>query len=165
MFLQRMGIIPGNNAASQGDVAGLPITNLSRRNFVAGSGLFVVGVTLAGCAQYVEPDIDADAFDLPDQDPSPLTGVAGGDATPALWIAIDEAGTVRITCHRSEMGQQVWTSMAQIVADELEANWDNVEIVQAEGHERYGDQNTDGSRSVRYNFHRLRVAGAVAESR
>ena len=51
--------------------------------------------------------------------------------------------------------------MAQIVADELEADWDKVEIVQAEGHERYGDQNTDGSRSVRFNFHRLRVAGAA----
>ena len=51
--------------------------------------------------------------------------------------------------------------MAQIVADELEAEWDMVRIVQAEGHERYGDQNTDGSRSVRFNFHRLRVAGAA----
>jgi isoquinoline 1-oxidoreductase beta subunit len=51
--------------------------------------------------------------------------------------------------------------MAQIVADELEAEWDKVRIVQAEGHERYGDQNTDGSRSVRFNFHRLRVAGAA----
>ena len=59
------------------------------------------------------------------------------------------------------MGQQTWTAMAQIVADELEAEWDKVRIVQAEGHERYGDQNTDGSRSVRFNFHRLRVAGAA----
>ena len=93
--------------------------------------------------------------------PSPLTGVKGGDATPALWIAIERDGTVKITCHRSEMGQQTWTAMAQIVADELEADWDKVAIVQAEGHERYGDQNTDGSRSVRFNFHRLRVAGAA----
>ena len=68
---------------------------------------------------------------------------------------------MRITCHRSDMGQQVWTSMAQLVADELEADWDRVTIVQAEGHPRYGDQNTDGSRSVRYNFTRLRYAGAA----
>merc|ERR1711916_273432 len=33
--------------------------------------------------------------------------------------------------------------------------------VQAIGHPKYGDQNTDGSRSVRFNFHRLRVAGAA----
>lgn len=90
-----------------------------------------------------------------------LTNIKGGDATPSLWIAIEDDGTVKITCHRSEMGQQVWTSMAQIVADELEAAWDDVEIVQALGDPKYGDQNTDGSRSVRYNFHRLRVAGAA----
>ncbi len=161
MFLRNIGIIPGGTKVDSHDSERASITNLSRRSFVAGSGLFVIGVTLTGCSSYVEPDVDADAFDLPDPGVSPLKEVVGGDATPSLWIAIDESGTVRITCHRSEMGQQVWTSMAQIVADELEADWDKVEIVQAEGHERYGDQNTDGSRSVRYNFHRLRVAGAA----
>ncbi|MBD2840984.1 xanthine dehydrogenase family protein molybdopterin-binding subunit [Erythrobacter sp. KMU-140] len=159
-----MGIIPGKAQSGADEGSGASITNLSRRSFVAGSGLFVIGVTLAGCSSYVEPDVDANAFDLPDPGASPLTQVAGGDATPALWIAIEEDGTVKITCHRSEMGQQVWTSMAQIVADELEADWDKVQIVQAEGHERYGDQNTDGSRSVRYNFHRLRIAGAAMRS-
>jgi len=160
MLLRDLGIIPAakTRAADKGQG---PFTNLSRRGFMGGAGLFVIGVTLAGCSSYVEPDIDAAAFDLPDAGPSPLTGVKGGDATPMLWIGIEKDGTVKITCHRSEMGQQVWTSMAQIVADELEAEWDKVVIVQAEGHERYGDQNTDGSRSVRFNFHRLRVAGAA----
>jgi len=166
MFLRDIGVIPTSSPSNRDESAGVSLANLSqailsRRGFVAGGGLFVVGVTLAGCSSYVEPEIDADAFDLPDAGASPLTDIAGGDATPALWIAIQEDGTVEITCHRSEMGQQVWTSMAQIVADELEADWDNVKIVQAEGHERYGDQNTDGSRSVRYNFHRLRVAGGA----
>ncbi len=161
MFLHDIGIIPTKTAGSQDGSGRANLTNLSRRGFVAGSGLFVLGISLAGCTGYVEPDVDADAFDLPEAGPSPLTEVRGGDATPSLWIGIEEDGTVKITCHRSEMGQQVWTSMAQIVADELDANWDDVAIVQAEGHERYGDQNTDGSRSVRYNFHRLRVAGAA----
>lgn len=159
MFLRDLGIIPAQQPTGNGETPAR-FVNLSRRAFVGGSGLFVLGVTLAGCTQ-TEPDIDADAFDLPAAGPSPLTEVAGGDATPGLWIAIEEDGTVKITCHRSEMGQQVWTSMAQVVADELEADWDKVQIVQAEGHERYGDQNTDGSRSVRFNFHRLRVAGAA----
>lgn len=160
MLLRDLGIIPAakTGGASTGP---RPYVNLSRRGFMGGAGLFVIGVTLAGCSSYVEPDIDAAAFDLPDAGPSPLTGVKGGDATPMLWIAIERDGTVKITCHRSEMGQQVWTSMAQIIADELEAEWAKVRIVQAEGHERYGDQNTDGSRSVRFNFHRLRVAGAA----
>ncbi len=163
MFLRDIGVIPGPRSAGRQSDEAASITNLSRRGFVAGSGLFVIGITLAGCSTYVEPEIDANAFNLPPAGPSPLTEVTGGDATPALWIAITEDGTVEITCHRSEMGQQVWTSMAQIVADELEADWDSVKIVQAEGHERYGDQNTDGSRSVRYNFHRLRVAGAAMQ--
>ena len=90
-----------------------------------------------------------------------LENVRGGNATPSLFITIEPSGTVKITCHRSEMGQQVWTALAQIVADELEARWDDVEVVQAIGHPKYGDQNTDGSRSVRYNLHRLRVAGAA----
>lgn len=160
MLMRDLGIIPAPKADGTGDGPS-PFVNLSRRAFVGGAGLFVLGVTLAGCSSYVEPVIDADAFKLPDPGASPLTGVKGGDATPSLWIAIDKDGTVKITCHRSEMGQQTWTAMAQIVADELEADWDKVAIVQAEGHERYGDQNTDGSRSVRFNFHRLRVAGAA----
>lgn len=86
----------------------------------------------------------------------------GGAVTPSLFIAIEPDGSVKLTCHRSEMGQQLWTSIAQIMADELEADWGKVEIVQAIGHPRYGDQNTDGSRSIRWNFHRLQVAGNAA---
>ena len=160
MLMRDLGIIPPHPAGGVSAPAS-PYANLSRRGFMGGAGLFVLGVTLAGCSSYVEPEIDADAFNLKNPGPSPLTDVKGGDATPALWIAIERDGTVKITCHRSEMGQQTWTAMAQIVADELEAEWDKVVIVQAEGHERYGDQNTDGSRSVRFNFHRLRVAGAA----
>ena len=160
MLIRDLGIIPAQATPEASDQPS-PYVNLSRRAFFGGAGLFVLGVALVGCSSYVEPEIDADAFDLKDAGPSPLTGVKGGDATPALWIAIERDGTVKITCHRSEMGQQTWTAMAQIVADELEADWDKVTIVQAEGHERYGDQNTDGSRSVRFNFHRLRVAGAA----
>lgn len=131
---------------------------LSRRGFVkAGSGL-ALGIVLVGCSSGEEAAV------APAAGPSPLTEVAGGDATPSLWIEITDSGKVMITCHRSEMGQQVWTSMAQIVADELEADWDDVEIVQALGDPKYGDQNTDGSRSVRYNFYRLRLAGAAMRS-
>lgn len=130
---------------------------VSRRSFIMASSGLAIGVVLAGCspAKEVEAELAREAG------PSPLMDVAGGDATPGLWIEIEESGRVKITVHRSEMGQQVWTSMAQIVADELEADWSDVEIVQALGDPKYGDQNTDGSRSVRYNFHRLRVAGAA----
>lgn len=132
---------------------------LSRRHFVMASSGLALGVVLAGCSS--GQDNGAEDSAQAASGPSPLTDVAGGDATPGLWIEIEESGTVKITVHRSEMGQQVWTSMAQIVADELDADWKDVEIVQALGDPKYGDQNTDGSRSVRFNFHRLRVAGGA----
>lgn len=136
--------------ALSSDADGAPV-NVSRRGFIAGlgAGALVIGFSLrSGRA-------------LADVTAGGLETVKGGDATPSLFIAIESDGSVKLTCHRSEMGQQVWTSMAQILADELEADWSRLSIVQAIGDPRYGDQNTDGSRSVRWNFHRLRVAGAA----
>lgn len=153
MFLKRFQ----SNDTGRNAVA--PVQNdrtmhyISRRRFLAGTGALTIGVTLGSRVMAQ----DQTATDT-------LAEAAGGDAMPSLWVSIEKDGTVRITCHRSEMGQHVWTSMAQIVADELEADWDKVAIVQAEGHPKYGDQNTDGSRSVRYNFHRLRLAGAAMRS-
>ena len=144
---------------ASGNVVSIVPVNLSRRGFLTTTSAFVVGVTLVGCSK--AEDVVIDPTPPTPAGPSPLTEVKGGDATPSLWIEIESDGKVKITCHRSEMGQQAWTSMTQIVADELEADWDKVEVVQALGNPKYGDQNTDGSRSVRYNFHRLRVAGAA----
>lgn len=144
--------IPRQIASPQAPAASGPLS-LSRRGMLGVSGAFVMGLALAACGR-----------ETPGVAVNPLTDVKGGDATPSLWIAIEPSGAVKITCHRSEMGQQVWTAMAQIVADELEADWSQVEIVQALGDPKYGDQNTDGSRSVRFNFHRLRVAGAAMRS-
>ena len=51
------------------------------------------------------------------------------------------------------MGQGVRTGMPMIVADELEADWKRVRVVQATGRrEAYGNQDTDGSRSTRHFF-------------
>lgn len=86
---------------------------------------------------------------------------ADADSDARLFIALQADGTVVITCHRSEMGQHARTAVAQIVADELEADWDRIAIEQALGDKRYGDQNTDGSRSIRFNLERLRLAGAT----
>ena len=60
------------------------------------------------------------------------------------------------------MGQGIRTSLQQIFADELEAGWDTVELVQAVGDKKYGDQNTDGSTSIRRHLKTLRQAGASA---
>jgi isoquinoline 1-oxidoreductase beta subunit len=60
------------------------------------------------------------------------------------------------------MGQGIRTGLAQIMADELEADWSKVVVEQAEGDAKYGDQYTDGSRSIVKNFDRLREMAALA---
>ena len=83
--------------------------------------------------------------------------------SPLVFVAIGEDGIVSIVCHRSEMGQGVRTGMPMIVADELEADWARVRVVQATGDEaRYGNQDTDGSRSTRHFFMPMRRCGAAA---
>jgi len=84
---------------------------------------------------------------------------------PQLFIEIAEDGAVNIVCIRSEMGQGVRTSVALVIADELEADWSRVSVKQAQGdEERYGNQDTDGSRSLRQSFAALRRAGAAARA-
>ena len=84
---------------------------------------------------------------------------------PLAFVAIADDGTVSIVCHRSEMGQGVRTGMPMIVADELEADWKRVKVVQAPGDEkRYGNQDTDGSRSTRHFFDPMRRCGAAARA-
>jgi isoquinoline 1-oxidoreductase beta subunit len=135
---------------------GSTLLNVSRRGLVAGLGagalVLAVGLPHRSAAQgQGEKKFGADG--MPN----------GSRDDPKLFVAIAEDGIVTITCHRQEMGQGVRTSIAMVVADELGANWDKVRVVQADGdEERYGNQDTDGSRSLRHFFMPLRRAGAGA---
>ena len=80
---------------------------------------------------------------------------------PLAFVSIDPDGTVRLVAHRSEMGTGVRTSLPMVIADEMEADWSRVVIEQAPGDEpRYGNQNTDGSRSMRHHIQTMRQMGA-----
>lgn len=123
--------------------------DLTRRSFLKSSataGALVLGTYFMGAA------------------PRAMAGVLAKPSEAAkmanLFVALRPDGVVEITCHRSEMGQQIRTALAQIVADEMEASWDKVVVIQGKGDPKYGDQNTDGSRSIRYNMQRLREMGA-----
>jgi len=81
---------------------------------------------------------------------------------PHVFIAIDDKGIVSIIAHRAEMGTGSRTSLPMVVADELEADWARVRIVQAPGDEvKYGNQDTDGSRSMRHFIQPMRECGAA----
>ncbi len=82
---------------------------------------------------------------------------------PNVFVSIGSDNIVTILAHRSEMGTGIRTSLPMIVADELGADWSKVKIVQAEGdEEKYGNQNTDGSFSVRMFYEPMKKAGATA---
>jgi isoquinoline 1-oxidoreductase beta subunit len=79
-----------------------------------------------------------------------------------LFLSLDASGGVEIVAHRSEMGQGIRTALPMVVADEMDADFDRVRVVQALADERYGGQNTDGSHSVRDFFEPMRRVGATA---
>lgn len=84
---------------------------------------------------------------------------------PDVFIRIDEDGMVTVVNHRAEMGQGIRTSLAMVAADELGADWNRVRVEQAPGDEdKYGNQNTDGSRSMRHWFDPMRRAAAAART-
>lgn len=81
--------------------------------------------------------------------------------SPSLFISLNGNGDVTLIAHRSEMGTGIRTSLPLVMADEMEADWKRVKVVQATGDEKYGDQMTDGSYSVRMFFTPMRKAGAT----
>lgn len=133
------------------------ISNISRRAFLKGSaaGSLVLAVDLA-----FEPVLAAE--------PAKFAGEGmphGLRDDPKVFLAIAGDGTVTFTCHRSDMGQGVRTGLMLIVADELEADWSRMRIAQAPGdEERYGNQDTDGSRTTRHHFTAMRRIGAAARA-
>jgi isoquinoline 1-oxidoreductase beta subunit len=133
------------------------IENVSRRRFLQGAfgaGAFVLAV------RYLPPVLGQGQAQG-----QPADGQTDADRAtlhPNLFVGIQLDGTIYIVAHRSEMGTVIRTSLPLIVADELDADWKRVKIDQAIGDKRYGDQNTDGSHSIRSFFDTMRECGAAA---
>jgi isoquinoline 1-oxidoreductase subunit beta len=128
------------------------ILNVSRRGFLQGlvsAGALVLSVRLVPEALWAA-------------DTAAGSHVDGAAFHPTVFVGIDSDGTVYLVAHRSEMGTSSRTSVPLILADELDADWKRVKIEQAVGDPKYGDQDTDGSHSVRDGFISMREAGATA---
>src|SRR5229473_1858800 len=133
----------------------IQIENAGRRGFLKGmlsAGALVLSVRI------IPEQLFAAAASARD----PMTPMESAPLHPNVYLAIDTDGTAYIIAHRSEMGSGSRTALPRIVADELDADWARVKLVQATGDEKYGDQDTDGSHSVRSFFSTLRECGATA---
>jgi isoquinoline 1-oxidoreductase beta subunit len=82
--------------------------------------------------------------------------------SPNAYLRITPDNKVTIVVARSEMGQGVRTALPMILAEELEADWKQIEIEQAGASTLYGDQTTGGSASVKTTWDPMRKAGAAA---
>ena len=140
-------------------IENMPIENVSRRSFLQGmlaSSAFVLCIgkspLLAKAARNGAPGLGVGTAE----------SVGASAFHPSIFVGIHTDGAVYIVSHRSEMGNGVRTSLPRILADELDADWSRVHVVQADADEAYGSQDTDGSHSVREFFDTLREAGATA---
>jgi len=129
------------------------IENVSRRGFLKG---IVATGSLVVAGQFL-PARSALAYPT-GADKMPY----GVRSDPHLFVSIAPNGTVTIVATRSEMGTGARTSLPMIVADEMGADWSRVRVVQAPGDEqKYGNQDTDGSRSLRHHIQPMRQCGAA----
>src|SRR5215468_1173880 len=81
---------------------------------------------------------------------------------PNVWVRIEPSGKTVLTIGKQEMGQGVRTSLAMILAEELDADWTQVTLVQASPGPDFKDLGTGGSWSVGGSWKKLRLAGAAA---
>jgi isoquinoline 1-oxidoreductase beta subunit len=131
------------------------VENVSRRSILKGLGI-------AGGLVLAAPVMSRPAFAYETGAGKMPHGVV---VDPKVFVAIAPDGTVTIIAHRSEMGTGVRTSLPLIVAEEMEADWKHVKVQQAHGDEvKFGNQDTDGSRSTRHYLIPMRQIGASART-
>src|SRR5207248_9952974 len=146
---------PRGGASRGREEEGRAMTNLTRRallqkSLLSGAGLFV--------AFHVPRKVGAVPQAAAKQLPDPNAFVR---------VAPDESVTVLLA--HSEMGQGIWTSLAMLIAEELECDWSKIHVEHAPAapvyaHPAFGMQMTGGSTSTWSEFDRYRTAGAMARA-
>jgi len=129
---------------------------LPRRSFLVGAsslGLMFGFARNADAAQSLSknPAFQAAAFPGPEFEPN-------------IWCSVGADGIVNVNIIRAEMGQHVGTSLARIMADEMEADWDKIRVTYVDTDPKWGLMVTGGSWSVWMTWDVFRQAGAAART-
>ncbi len=134
------------------------IANLSRRGFLKtgalAGGELLLGFEWPRAANAEEPEMPAGRL---------------GPWVPNAFVRIGPDESVTVIANHSEMGQGPYTTLAMILADELDADWSRVKVEAAPAspeynHSVYGMQMTGGSTSTWSEYDRFRKAGATARA-
>src|SRR5437763_6741703 len=125
--------------------------DLSRRSFLVGTA--ATGLALGYSA--VPGMLGADKA---------LAAPANFD--PSVWYSIAPDGIVTVTCGKADMGQHIASTMAQIISEELGADWKDMRVQLASNDPKFNDpvlgaQITGGSWSTMMNFDAMSRAGAA----
>ena len=121
---------------------------ITRRNFLKISGLAGTGLVIA--------------MNLIDSKIAAASNATDASFEPNAFLKIDSSGKIIIFAKNPEIGQGIKTSLPQIIAEELEVSWDQIEVRQGVLDARFGDQFAGGSTGIKTNFVELRRAGAAA---
>ncbi|MFD2569257.1 molybdopterin cofactor-binding domain-containing protein [Spirosoma soli] len=121
-------------------------TGLSRRDFIRASS--VAGLGLVVSLQLVSNPAKAT--------PTEIT------FEPNLYLKLTNTGKIIILAKNPEIGQGVMTSLPMIIAEELDVDWQSIEVQQAPLDSGYGEQSAAGSYAIKNNYDQLRKAGAAA---
>jgi CO/xanthine dehydrogenase Mo-binding subunit len=120
--------------------------SVNRRRFLvgsAGAGLMMAFTTFPAGGQTPSQQLGAKRF------------------SPAIWFEMSADGVATINIKRADMGQHVGTSLARILADELELDWNDARILHVDSDPKWGQMVTGGSWSVFQSFTELSQAGAA----
>ena len=124
------------------------LAHIDRRTFIVGTA--ATGLVIGYAAPKIGEALAATA----------------ANAEPTIWAAISPDGKVWVTVGKADMGQHIASTMAQLVAEELEASWKDMNVVLSSNDPKYNDpilgaQVTGGSWSTGMNFDAMCRAGAA----
>src|SRR5216117_4474626 len=123
-------------------------TELSRRDFLKTTAVAGAGLTLS--------------FTIPGGGAREASAAAAFEPNAALTITPD--GIITVHIFKAEMGQGVGTALAQIVAEELEVDWQDIRIDYPTSDPKHGLMITGGSWSVNWTFDKLSRAAVAART-